>query len=172
MSSEDKPIVEVSWNYLFTSIVSMAYLINKKSQEMQASPHIFGVPMNGTIIASLLCKRMEVAMLQSPTEVSEPWIQDILSDRFQKLLDAPNRKLKKDMLVVVDDIAHTGETIKQVRGMIDDFAETGDFMWDHIMYLTMYKRPECTEEGITALINLSDDAPWLTFPWESWEDKK
>ena len=159
------PAVRVSWGLMYTHVRAMEFLISERASHEKARPYIWGVPMNGTIIASLISKRMEIPMLQHPEMSSAPWMREPMPDKFESILAATTQRQNYDdeMLVVVDDIAHTGETIDKVRKIIE---ESRVATWDHIMYLTMYKRAGCPLAEITGVVSMKEGAPQLILPWE------
>ena len=71
------------------------------------------------------------------------------------------RSLDVNTLVVIDDINDTGETLKEVLGLLNAYSGGKD-----LLPITLYKRATSTLTG-TIFAHLETSDSYLVFPWET-----
>lgn len=152
--------LQYSWNDVLKLCDELARKIKESSYKPDA---IVAVARGGWIPARILCDHLEVKELYSVK--AEHW--GIVATRTgeARIKQPLNVNLEGKNVLIVDDVADTGETIKlvlehvktfspkEVRIAVIDYKKTSDFVPDYYA-------------------NYMEEWKWIVYPWSLREDLK
>jgi len=146
-------------------------LLAKKLSHMQFSC-ILGVANGGMIPATLLAKYLKVDKLLSCNlksyQEDKPRDGAHSTEDIVKVISFPSwiDLKKEDKVLIVDDLADTGLTLREIKQMDSIINWQREDKKDCWIYATLYYKPKTTIKPNYTVKEFDNDE-WIVFPWEN-----
>ena len=161
--SPSKGVMRLSWEETLKHLVAMETYVAEVAKEHQQWPYLWGIPMNGTVLSSMMSQRQRWPHLVDFDPFFVPFSQAHVGKEEGVLPPENGSYAEYELLVIIDDVADTGETIREIRARKDVNSH-----WLRVVVVTMFQKEWCKETGVySSVYHMGEDAPWIIFPWES-----
>jgi len=133
---------------------------------------IIGIANGGMIPATLLAKYLKVDKLLSANlksyQEDKPRDGAHSTEDIVKVISFPSwiDLKKEDKVLIVDDLADTGLTLREVKEMDTIINWEREDKSDCWLYATLYFKPKTTIKPNFTVKEFNNDE-WIVFPWES-----
>lgn len=138
-----------SWDEFAIDVEKIACAVEKSGKKFT---HVYGVPRGGLLLAICLSHRLGLKLLLELPDGRTRFEPMCCALRMMARTPKEVLQLKDSKVLIVDDIADTGRTLRK-------------FQWRGFFIATLFRHPKSTAYPQVA-IREKDDR-WVVFPWET-----
>ncbi len=151
-------------HYSWSDVIGLCELLARKVKESGFKPDVIvAVARGGWVPARILCDYLDVRELYSVK--TEHWGVVATPDGEARITQPLNVDLKGKRVLIVDDVADTGETIKVVVEHVKSFSPL-----EVRIAVVDYKKTSSFAPDFYA--SVMDEWKWIVYPWSLREDVK